>query len=93
LIRRGASGSLVAIVTLKGWPNMELLSNLSDDQMALLGCATALVCTGTLMSLSYFVGRGRMQGAQSTSQSPVLAEVVQTVAADAVQPSKHRSAA
>ena len=39
---------------------MELFSTLSDDQIALLGCATALVTTGTLMCLSYFLGRGRM---------------------------------
>jgi hypothetical protein len=40
---------------------MGLLSNLSDDQIALLGCAMALISTGTLMCVSYFIGRSRLQ--------------------------------
>ena len=38
---------------------MELFSHLSDDQIALLGCAAALVTTSTIMSLSHFLGRSR----------------------------------
>lgn len=34
-----------------------LLNNLTDDQVALLGCLLALVVTGTLMSLSFYVGK------------------------------------
>jgi hypothetical protein len=40
---------------------MNLLSTLNDDQIALLGCAGALLATGSLMSLSYFLGRWRLQ--------------------------------
>lgn len=39
---------------------IELWKSLSDDQMALVGCAVALMVTGTIMSLSYYIGRGRM---------------------------------
>ncbi len=40
---------------------MQLAATFSDDQIALLGCAAALVTTGTLMSLSYFLGRAFRQ--------------------------------
>jgi hypothetical protein len=55
---------------------MELFSNLSDDQIALLGCAAALVTTGTIMSLSHFIGRSRNQAApvRAPLPIPVLAE-------------------
>jgi hypothetical protein len=36
---------------------MDFLYGLSDDQTALVGCAAALFVCGTLMSLSYYVGR------------------------------------
>jgi hypothetical protein len=36
---------------------MDWLQLLSDDEKALVGCAVALVLCGTLMSLSYYVGR------------------------------------
>jgi hypothetical protein len=36
---------------------MDWLQHLSDDQKALVGCAVALLACGTLMSLSYYVGR------------------------------------
>lgn len=36
---------------------MDFLSGLSDDQTALIGCAAALLVSGTMMSLSYYVGR------------------------------------
>jgi hypothetical protein len=44
--------------------HMELLKNLNDDQIALLGCAGALFVTGLMMSLSHFVGRARMRTAE-----------------------------
>jgi hypothetical protein len=44
---------------------MELLKDLNDDQIALLGCAVALFVTGTLMSLSHFIGRARMKAKKS----------------------------
>jgi hypothetical protein len=36
---------------------MDLFNGLSDDQTALIGCAAALAVCGTIMSLSYYVGR------------------------------------
>jgi hypothetical protein len=38
----------------------ELWNSLTDDQVALLGCAAALFVTGTMMSLSYYIGRSRL---------------------------------
>jgi hypothetical protein len=75
---------------------MEFLSNLSDDQMALWGCATALVSTGSLMCLSYYIGRGRMQASRRSAPATTsaIASLAEASAADATrQPSKHRSAA
>jgi len=82
---------------------MELFSNLSDDQIALLGCATALVSTGSLMCLSYFIGRGRMQGAgagaratspeRSAASSGLAEAAAEEAVAEAAQRAKHRSAA
>jgi hypothetical protein len=74
---------------------MELFSNLSDDQIALLGCATALVSTGSLMCLSYFIGRGRMQGSRSASpeRSVAISGMVEANTAEAADRSKRRSAA
>ena len=40
---------------------MELLDGLTDDQVALVGCAAALVICGGLMSLSAFVRPRRTQ--------------------------------
>lgn len=45
---------------------MELLNNLSDDQIALLGCGVALIISATLMWLSYAV-RSRRRHAGSGS--------------------------
>lgn len=64
---------------------MELFSNLSDDQIALLGCAVALVTTGSIMCLSYFIGRG--QNAQVTTR------VALPVVAQAAEISEKRNAA
>jgi hypothetical protein len=38
---------------------MELLNNLSDDQLALLGCFAAFLISATIMSLSYYAGPAR----------------------------------
>lgn len=38
---------------------MEIFQNASDDQIALMGCAAALLFSGGLMYVSYFVGQGR----------------------------------
>ena len=44
---------------------MELFNGMSDDQTALLGCFAALLVTGTMMSLSYYVGRFFQRSQQS----------------------------
>jgi|HubBroStandDraft_6_1064221.scaffolds.fasta_scaffold10924_4 hypothetical protein len=72
---------------------MELFSNLSDDQIALLGCATALVTTGTVMCLSYFIGRGRMQSSRVITTAPATSDLAQPMVGAAAEDSKHRSAA
>jgi hypothetical protein len=73
---------------------MELFSTLSDDQIALLGCATALVATGTLMSLSYFLGRGRMGSAKMLPrQSAASSGLAEIATASADENAKRRSAA
>jgi hypothetical protein len=53
---------------------IELWKSLSDDQIALLGCAAALIVTGTMMSLSYYIGRARIAAAGQKSGEPVILE-------------------
>lgn len=36
---------------------IEILDSLTDDELALLGCLLAFAAAGTIMSLSYYVGR------------------------------------
>ena len=52
---------------------MEILKNLTDDQFALLCCAAALVTTGTLMSLSYFLGPYRVAAHLNNSATSTAA--------------------
>lgn len=41
---------------------MDLFSTLSDDQVALFGCAVAFVVAGFMMTMSYYIGnRGQEQ--------------------------------
>jgi hypothetical protein len=72
---------------------MEILSNLSDDQIALLGCATALVITGSLMCVSYFIGRGQTQHAGSKAPLTAVAQRPEAAIAGAAEDAEHRSAA
>jgi len=51
---------------------MDMLSHLTDDQIALLGCAGALILSGTAMSLSYYVGRFRSRTSHSQPSAPEL---------------------
>lgn len=44
---------------------MDLFSNLTDDQLALLGCFAAILVSATVMSLSYYIGP-----ASRTAQAP-----------------------
>ena len=50
----------------------EMMKTLSDDQIALVGCAVALSVAGTIMSLSYYIGRGRMSGAGQKKTQPLV---------------------
>lgn len=70
---------------------MEIFSNLSDDQIALVGCATALLTTGTLMCLSYFIGRARMQGSAATLRD--RSAVISGLEAAGAEPANQRNAA
>jgi hypothetical protein len=65
---------------------MELFSHLSDDQIALLGCAAALVTTSTIMSLSHFLGRSRQA-------APMPSPVAMRVVAEASERAAKRNAA
>ncbi|MEO1996652.1 MAG: hypothetical protein ABGZ17_15395 [Planctomycetaceae bacterium] len=38
---------------------MDIFSNLTDDQIALLGCVAALISSGGLMVVSHYIGRMR----------------------------------
>ena len=38
---------------------MDLFTNASDDQIALMGCAAALFVSGGLMYVSFFIGRSK----------------------------------
>jgi hypothetical protein len=51
---------------------LELWKSLSDDQVALVGCAAALTIAGTVMSLSYYIGRGRNSSADQNATKPVV---------------------
>lgn len=43
---------------------MDILSGLSDDQMALVMCVGALIGCGLMMSLSYYLGSHREDEAE-----------------------------
>ncbi|MCA9076444.1 MAG: hypothetical protein KDA93_15555 [Planctomycetaceae bacterium] len=49
---------------------MELFQNLSDDQTALIGCFAALVASGLLMSVSYYVGQWNQSDKVTTHRLP-----------------------
>ena len=48
---------------------MQFFSQLSDDQFALLGCAVALIVTGTMMSLSHYIGLSKQRRMQKTTRT------------------------
>jgi len=50
---------------------MEFLSNLSDNQLALLGCVAALAASGTLMAVSYYAGRFSFRQAGKSEPNPI----------------------
>jgi hypothetical protein len=47
--------------TRKDFETMDVLSGLTDDQMALLMCVGALFGCGAIMSLSYYIGSDRRE--------------------------------
>ena len=49
---------------------MEMLNTLSDDQLALLGCAVAIVVSATMMSLSYYLGPASRRPQSSVQKLP-----------------------
>jgi hypothetical protein len=49
----------------------ELWQSLTDDQIALLGCAAALSVAGAIMSLSYYIGRGRIASLGHKANKPL----------------------
>lgn len=51
---------------------MDLLNGLTDDQLAIAGCALALTVCGTLMSLSYYLGRFLRGDDQSEGNAPII---------------------
>jgi hypothetical protein len=75
---------------------VEIFRSLSDDQIALVGCAAALTVAGTIMSLSYYIGRARtVVAGQTPSSAPMAAWQAGTVepATVAMQITQHRDAA
>lgn len=56
---------------------MELVNNASDDQIALVGCAAALLFSGGLMYVSFFLGRHE-QNEETPSRSIPMAPVQKT---------------
>jgi len=48
---------------------MDIFSNLTDDQFALIGCAAALISSGGLMVVSHYIGRWRKPGSAKVEHS------------------------
>jgi hypothetical protein len=72
---------------------MDFLKGLSDDQFALLGCAVALVSTGSLMTLSYFIGPGRALAAARALRAADASAAGAEAAHGSAESSRRRSAA
>ena len=49
---------------------MDLTQHLSDDQTALIGCALALLASGGLMWVSYFVGQALRRQSRAENATP-----------------------
>lgn len=48
---------------------MQIFSQLTDDQIALVGCAVALFVAGTLMSLSFYLGKSSRSDSNRSGQA------------------------
>jgi hypothetical protein len=77
---------------------IELWKSMSDDQIALVGCAAALFITGMMMSLSYYIGRGRIASdglnLKAGSSSPIPSQLTRPKSAAAsANASERREAA
>jgi hypothetical protein len=64
---------------------MELFSNPSDDQLALMGCGLALVVSAMLMYFSFYLGPMRKQQQQSGEQELLKINLSQTHSEDESQ--------
>ena len=64
---------------------MDLFSNLSDDQLALVGCAGALLVSGVLMSLSVRIRRSKVKPA-AVPEPPVRESVPMHSDKDSIRP-------
>jgi hypothetical protein len=51
---------------------MELIRQLSDDQLALLGCAGTLAAAFTIMAVSYHIGRLVRGDQQARRVAPIV---------------------
>lgn len=72
-----------------------MFEGMSDDQVALVGCVTALFVCGTMMSLSYYLGRmlGRHRPASPRRQElrvPAASAAASKVVAEAE--ARHKAA-
>ena len=73
---------------------LDLWKSLSDDQIALVGCAAALTVAGTVMSLSYYIGRGRIASLGKKTMMPVLDSAqIKPTGSPAVAARRRRAAA
>ncbi len=64
---------------------MDVMQPMGDDQLALMGCAGALLVAFTIMAISYHVGRF-VRGEQRTIPGPALRK--QPSATEADQPQR-----
>jgi hypothetical protein len=74
---------------------MDFISDLSDNQFALLGCVVALTVSGLIMSLSGLMGQTRRERSHKTPSRPA-ADVSTTTACSTqrdAEPTASREAA
>ncbi|REJ72097.1 MAG: hypothetical protein DWQ34_13040 [Planctomycetota bacterium] len=70
---------------------MDIVQGISDDQLALLGCAGALLAAFTVMGVSYHVGR-LLRGEQSSTTSGLSRAIVPNVESQRAEASQRRAA-
>lgn len=70
---------------------MDMMQGMTDDQVALLGCAGALLTAFTVMGLSYHVGR-LLRREHATTTSGLSRTTLPEVGSDKVETSRRRAA-